>query len=137
MADERGSPRGRKKVADLGEKLRTAQGPESIEHEFWKAKIGDYFSSKGFKVSFEERVGEAATVDILASNANTSLAVEVETGKSDALRNIEKALSAGLTVLTVATSSEIEKKIKDQLSRQPQLDHGKVRIVSAQSCTWD
>ena len=62
---------------------------------------------------------------------------EVETGKSDALLNIEKALSAGLTVLTVATSSEVEKKIKDQLSRQPQLDHGRVRIVNAQSCTWD
>ena len=66
------TPKGRKKVADLGEKLLTSKGPESIEHEFWKAKIGDYFSTKGFKVSFEEKVGEGATVDILASNADTS-----------------------------------------------------------------
>ena len=74
-------------------------------------------------------------MDMLASDAHTSLAVEVETGKSGAVRNIEKALSPGLIVLTVATSSETEKKIKDQFALPPQPDHSKVRIVSAQSCT--
>ena len=66
----------------------------------------------------------------------SALAVEVETGKSDATSNIEKALSAGLSVLSVATSSDVDNKIKEQLSRRPQLDNDRIRIVNAQSCNW-
>ena len=128
---------GKYKITKEDKKIKLFEGGESLEHLFWKNKVNEYFSRKGFRVAMEEDIGDGKKVDLLASKGDVSLAVEIETGKSDMVGNIEKALDAGLTVLSVATSSDIERKIKDMLSRRPGLDLEKVRVVNAQSATWD
>jgi len=67
-------------------------------------------------------------VDILAVKNGKQIAFEIETGKSDVLRNIKKCYKAGLDrIVIVATSA----KTKNNLSKIVQADH-KLKLLSAQ-----
>lgn len=53
-------------------------------------------------------VGEGKTIDIVAKKNGKKIAIEIETGKSDALGNVQKSAEAGFDeVLSVASSSHV------------------------------
>jgi len=79
----------------------------SLEHSFWQRKAQEHFEKMGYAVGQEHSVQGDGVVDLLAERPGERVAVEVETGKSDVLGNIEKLRGAGFDrVVLVATSPE-------------------------------
>lgn len=97
------SGNGRIKIVRLtpeGEKLAQAHGfpvehfPKnaSPEHELWKKKVAEYLKTRGYEVEEEKHIGERKFTDVVAKKDGKNIAVEIETGKSDAIHNINKNL---------------------------------------------
>lgn len=59
-------------------------------HRFWIDRIATQLQEKGFDVHKEHPIGKGKTVDIFATKDAQRIIVEVETGKSDYMRNLEK-----------------------------------------------
>ncbi len=92
------------------------RGNPGIEHEYWKKKIAEHFRKLGYEVREEMTFGNGKSVDIAAKCEKETIAIEVETGKSDAIYNIKKDLDAGFDrVLSIALDSETKKKILHDL----------------------
>jgi hypothetical protein len=91
---------------------------EGIEHRFWKQKIAELFKNEGYIVLIEEPIN--GFTDIIIEKNGKRLPIEVETGKSDWKKNVEKNLAKGFNaVVMVATNQECFLKIQKQLSSLP------------------
>jgi hypothetical protein len=65
-------------------------------------------------VYIEERVN--GNVDLAIRKDNKSIAIEIETGTSDFINNIQKDLKAGFDlVISIAVNEIVEARIKEQL----------------------
>lgn len=96
----------------------------SWEHEYWKYRVGEYYKKKGYKVTFEYKIGEGKSVDIVAEKDGKKIGIETETGKSDAIYNIKKDLDAGFDeVICVCLTEKIKNDIISQL-KEAGLDKG-------------
>lgn len=60
------------------------------EHEYWKAAIRERLERLEYTVTEEEPVGGGRSVDLHAKRGDEEVWVEVETGRSDIPKNIEK-----------------------------------------------
>jgi hypothetical protein len=69
-----------------------AGGPE---HEYLKHRVAEMLQDKGYEVTMEKPIGGGGTVDIEAQKDGEIIAVEIETGKSDAEANVRKSIAAG------------------------------------------
>lgn len=128
------SKKGTEIARKLGIKTNVCGRPASLEHEYWKERVADYMSKKGFQVEQEKKIGNGKAIDIEVRYKNQVFAVEIETGKSDAVENIRKDLDAGMEyVLTVTTNVEAEDKIKKKLQEKELTDPERVRVVSIPS----
>jgi hypothetical protein len=117
--------KGRMMLSELGYKA--ADDRESIEHKFWKFKIAEYYKKKGFDVLVEEHVN--GRPDIIVINGEKKVAVEIETGESYAIKNIEKNLKAGFDeVVCVAVNKEVKEKIRQELEKNNLID-SKIKIT--------
>ena len=89
---------------------------ESLGHEFWKRQYADRYRQMGYKVSVEAPRSSGGRVDVLATRASESVAIEIETGKSEPVRNVQRNLLAGCTgVLVVAIDNRSLLKVERQL----------------------
>jgi len=78
---------------------------ESVEHMFWVERTAKHFENEGYEVKREHPVKGNGVVDILASRPGETVAVEIETGKSDTRENLTKIAHADFDrVVLVATS---------------------------------
>ena len=84
-----------------------------VEHLYWVKQVKKKLVSKGYKVKEEFPIGNGETVDLAIIGKNKKIAVEIETGKSDAIRNIQKCLDAGFEVASMATNSDTLSKVKE------------------------
>ena len=99
-------------LTDLGRKVCTSinidPGPkprESLEHQFWVGRAAKHFEKKGYDVVYEHPVKGNGAIDILARKPGQTVAVEVETGKSNTGENLDKIRHAGFDrVILLATS---------------------------------
>jgi hypothetical protein len=93
---------------------------EGIVHKFWKHKIADYYQNKGFKVLVEETIN--GRPDIIVIDGEKKTAIEIETGKSDYMKNIKRNLQAGFDeIFCVATNKSVEQKIKEKITYHPRV----------------
>ncbi|MCF8070067.1 MAG: ATP-binding protein [Desulfobacterales bacterium] len=107
------TPKGYALLRDLGHDVKNTS--EGIEHKFWKHKISEHYKTQGFAVQVEQTIN--GRPDIIAQKSKKRIAIEIETGKSDALRNIQRNLNAGIfdEVICMATSRTTEEKIRQEL----------------------
>ena len=89
-----------------------------LVHEYWKHKIAADLRAKGLWVEVEGRLETGGTVDILIHDDEGPRAIEIETGKSDAMANVEKCEKAGVPVKIVATDREVQKKLIGHLTTE-------------------
>ena len=87
--------------------------PRSIEgaaHRFWKEQLAERLRQRGFRVEVEkERNGKA---DLVASQFGRRIAVEIESGESDFLGNLERDLQADFDeIVCVAVNREVKEKL--------------------------
>ncbi len=115
--------KGRLMLNELG--YRAVDDKESVVHKFWKQRIGEYYKSRGFDVLVEEHVN--GKPDIIVISGDKKVAVEIETGNSEAIQNIEKNIKAGFDeVICVATNKEVEEKTRQELK----IEDARVRLTS-------
>lgn len=103
----------------------------SIAHEYWKRFYAQRFRENGYKVEFEvPRI--SGRVDIVARKENEKIAIEIETGKSNFIRNVQQDLAAKYNkVIVVAANKSAFKKIETNLAQAGLLIAGRVNIVVA------
>ena len=87
----------------------------SIAHEYWKRFYAQRFREHGYEVEFEvPRI--SGRVDVVAKKENEKIAIEIETGKSNFIRNVQQDLAAKYNkVLIIATDKSAFKKIGKKL----------------------
>jgi len=82
------------------------------EHQYWKRKIAEEFQRRGYKVTEEYPIGGGKTIDLVAVNDKERVAIEIETGKSDAVSNVKKALDSGFDrVICIPVNRRISQRI--------------------------
>ena len=101
---------------------------ESIVHKFWKQKIAEYYKSKGLNVLVEKNIN--GRPDIIVDNGKKKIALEIETGKSNYIANIQRDLTAGFDkVICVVTNRHVEEKIREELNKR-NINDEKVKVTS-------
>ncbi len=78
----------------------------------------------------EYPIGNGETIDLVILGRK-KIAIEIETGKSDAIHNIKKCLDAGFDVVSVATNGKERKRIESLLSQFPPKCIQRVKVVCA------
>ena len=118
---------GREYLKEKGIKVELGKRKGSLLHQFWNADIRKRYEEAGFEVEEEYAVGKGKAIDLVAKKAKERIAIEVETGRSDALANISKCLEAGFrNVKVVAVYGGVKKKIQEAWNR----DDKRVEIVT-------
>ncbi len=100
--------KGRVLLRDMG--YAVTASTEGVAHRFWKGWLAERLRRRGFHVEVEkERNGKA---DIVASRRGRKIAIEIESGESDVLGNLERDLKAGFEeILCVAVNEEVKEKL--------------------------
>lgn len=109
-----------------------------MEHEYWKNRVAEHFRRKGYRVTEEYSIGGGKAVDLVAVNDKERIAIEIETGKSDAVHNIQRALRAGFyKVVCIALNGKVKQKIDEQLKSIELPESGNVVILQTQNLLED
>jgi len=96
--------------------LETTTGNESIDHEYWKRWHANKLERAGYQVQIESPRNQGRA-DIVAWKNGETIAVEIETGKSDTLNNVRQDLLSGFSrVVVVATNKKAQRKIEEELA---------------------
>ena len=90
---------------------------ESLAHEHWKRWYAARFEALGYDVELEAS-RNTGRVDVLARRGAESVAIEVETGESDVVRNVTQDLLSRFTrIVVVATDHRVLRKVETQLAK--------------------
>jgi hypothetical protein len=96
-----------------GVKVKRSKGRGGVEHTYWQHETVQSLQKQGF-----QPVMEMQDIDIV--DPDMSLAIEIETGKSDIKKNLDKLNGSGFVhVIMLATSPEALAKIKSLASVYP------------------
>lgn len=101
----------------------------SIVHEYWKRYYAQRFREQGYQVELEVP-RKSGRVDVVAIKNKEKIAIEIETGKSDFLRNIRQNLAAKYNkIIVVATDKKAFERIEKILATQGLLIVPKVELI--------
>ena len=90
----------------------------SYEHIYWIDRLYTFFRSAGYTAVKEKPIGKGRTVDLVLMKNGKRYAVELETGKSEPVFNIEKCLKAGFDrILCVCLNERVKKKVENDMVR--------------------
>jgi len=120
--------RGKEKLKELGYVVSGSLRHGGVEHLYWVHQAKKKIEGAGHKVHEEYPIGNGETVDLAIIGKSKKIAIEIETGKSDAIHNIRKCLDAGFEVVSMATNEETLKKIRLKLDIFTKDDLRKIRV---------
>lgn len=103
---------------------------ESQEHIFWKNFYKKLYASKGYKVKEEApRPNSDGKVDLLARKGAESVAIEIETGKSNFFSNLINNLQCEFSkLLVVATNKKSINRIQNLLKSKNMIFSQKIEV---------
>ncbi|WP_145112920.1 ATP-binding protein [Gimesia panareensis] len=111
-------------------------GRASFQHEYWKKWYAKLFEYNGYFTQFEwlrTARGNSGKMDVLAWKASESvksIALEIETGKSNVVSNVKRDLLEGMQkVIVVTTDEKAHQKVEQVLGAANLLIPGKVEII--------
>ncbi|MEX2217668.1 MAG: DUF87 domain-containing protein [Phycisphaerales bacterium] len=107
---------------------------EGIAHEYWKRIMAQRLEDAGYAVRIEApRTGGASgSADVVGTKDGASVAVEIETGRSDAVANVRNDLRAGYARVVVAcTDKAALAAVEASLARAGLLVPPRVAVVAA------
>ncbi|MFQ6084419.1 MAG: hypothetical protein ACE5KE_06455 [Methanosarcinales archaeon] len=94
-------------------------------------QVGEYYRKKGFRVTYEYKLGEGKSVDIVADKDRKRIAIEIETGKSDTIYNIRKDLDCGFDkVISIAIKNKIKEKILLELKKSGLDNEKRIKLLA-------
>ena len=118
--------KGKMVLGDMGYEFENES--EGVVHKFWKHKVSEYYKNMGLDVRVEEYYINGRP-DIIINKKDKKIAIEIETGKSNYVKNIERALAAGFDeVVCMAVNRFVEDKIERALKRKG-IDDPRITIV--------
>jgi hypothetical protein len=117
---------GENSLKEKGHKPQQARRHGSLVHLYWMEYIRSRFKKGGYDVRKEHPVGDGKTVDLVVQKGKRPLAIEVETGKSDAAANVRKCLAAGFGSVIVFA---VDKKVKRSLVKEGLLQDRRVILI--------
>jgi len=121
---------GKEKLRDRGIDTGSPKRKGSLLHQYWVQKTKESYERQGYWVREEFPVGKGKSVDLVAEKGTERIAIEIETGRSDALGNIRKCLESGFEdIRVVAIYPEMRTKILEVLDRAG-VRGKKVRIMT-------
>lgn len=98
--------KGEKVLKTFGKAKPTLHKKESLEHRYWKKRAAEHYRQIGYRV-IEEEDARGTGPDIILVKGEESVAVEIETGKADPGRNMERNLGTGYVgIIVLATGTE-------------------------------
>ena len=106
-----------------------------VVHEYWRMKVTYYYKNKGYKVRQEVPIGQGKAIDMVVEKDGQKTAVEIETGKSDAIANMQKCIKAEPVfnqIISIALSPKTEANIKKKL-KGSRLTSEKIIVVGYHS----
>ncbi len=110
-------------LSQMGVKLEKGK-KESLEHEYWKHQVKTVLEKKGFKVSEEKDF-----VDLVAAKGEEKIALEIETGKSDPVKNLSRDIMGDYTkIIIVALSEPVKLSIEKGLQKSGLLADRRVTL---------
>lgn len=97
------------------------------QHEYYKSKISELYRNKGYVVITEYPIGGGKTVDVVAMNEAEKTAIEVETGRSDAIYNVKKCLPHFHKIISVVLDDKTKEELLNVFPNEPKLQilHGR------------
>jgi hypothetical protein len=102
----------------LGYRVERTWRKGGLEHGYWVQEIKSLLREQGFAVQVEKGLGKGKSVDLEARREDRKIAVEVETGKSDAISNIRKDLEAGYDrIMVVCLEEGLKERILGQMQK--------------------
>jgi len=88
------------------------------EHAYWQRRIALALRELGYRVTEEYPIGGGRSIDLVAVKDGVRIAIEVETGKSEVVHNLRKALDAGFDrVVCVVLDEKLVEKIAEKAKR--------------------
>jgi len=126
------APRGNGITAAPTDDQRAKQRRESLAHEYWKRVFAQRLDAAGYAVSIEAArpAPSQGFADVVGNEGTSSIAVEVETGRSDVVANARLGLLAGYGRVVVAvTDRAVLARIEADLARAGLLVPGRVEVV--------
>ena len=130
------TPKGRIKLLDLTDRGKEALKEYGyskslrhggVEHLYWLRHAKRKLEARGYKVKVEYPIGKGETVDLAIIGKDRKVAIEIETGKSESIGNIQKCLKAGFEVVSLATNSDELSNMKSALTRLSKLERKKIK----------
>jgi len=121
---------GKEKLKEIGYDISGSLRHGGVEHLYWADQAKKKLESAGHKVHEEYPIGNGETVDLAIIGKNKKIAVEIETGKSDAIHNIRKCLDAGFEVVSLAVNRKTMESIRSKLQCFSEDELSKIRVVS-------
>ena len=101
----------------------------SLVHEYWKRFYVQRFQEMGYRATLESP-RRSGNVDVLAVKNGKAIAIEIETGKSDVVRNVRQDLLSGFDkVVVVATDNKALGKVEGHLAEAGLIMPGRVDVV--------
>ena len=103
-----------------------------ITHRYWTHHTAHALERTGWKTRRERQIDDSLTVDVLAEKNGRSLAVLIETGKSNVERNLHSAFKSGVqSVYVIAARPEVRQSIERRLSKASHISNA-YRVLSTQ-----
>ena len=103
----------------------------SICHNYWRIFVAQRFSEQGYEV-FMEVPRISGRVDVVARKGDEKIAIEIETGKSDFIRNVRQDLVARYDrIIIVATDKFALEKIEKSLAKEGLIIPNKIQLELA------
>ena len=122
---------GRKVLEGRGQ-VGPARRKGGAEHRFWMDKVAQVFRKNRYRVETEVPLGGGKATDLVATKNRRKIAIEVETGNSEAAYNIRKNLDRGFPlVLCLATDRKALEHLENELARAGLADDPRVVLAMA------
>lgn len=125
----------RKRLLSITPRARTMLGLDNLKdrpslvHEYWKHYYAQRLQEKGFEIELEAPRVDGC-VDVLATKEGIRVGLEVETGKSNAVKNVRNGLRSGFhRVVVVATDRRAMKTVERQLAHAGLILPSRVELV--------
>ena len=86
-------------MRNKGYQINQSYKRDNLVHEYWKHRAAKHYESLGYKVEIEKKVN--GNTDLVIEKNGKKFAVEIETGKSNWLVNLQKNLKCGFDNISV------------------------------------
>jgi hypothetical protein len=126
------TPGGCRRAKELGADPGAMSERAGMLHEFWRGAVRSFYEDRGYEVAEEKRLSSGGAIDLEARRPGEIVAIEIETGKSEPLANIRKALQAGYDdILVVGTDRRVADDLRAKAREAGLLEGGRVRVRPA------